>query len=186
MKHIVRKAYWDYEKEEHWLNEMSGKGLQLSNYSWCKYTFSEGEIGEYIYRIELLDHYASHPESQAYLRFLEESGVEHVASYQRWVYLRKKSSGEPFEVYTDIESRIKYYSRVNKFWTALGFAELAIGIANLVIAASHIATEIAGTATKLNIFFGAFCSAVGIAFLLLSRPLRRKIRRLKKEGKVHQ
>ena len=26
MKYIVRKAFWDYEKEEKWLNEMSAKG----------------------------------------------------------------------------------------------------------------------------------------------------------------
>ena len=29
MKHIVRKAYIDYEKEENWLNEMSAKGYEL-------------------------------------------------------------------------------------------------------------------------------------------------------------
>lgn len=33
MKHIVRKAYWNYEKEENWLNEMSAKGLALIDYS---------------------------------------------------------------------------------------------------------------------------------------------------------
>ena len=49
MKHIVRKAYVDYEKEE-----MSAKGAALTNYSWCKYTFEDTPKGEYIYRIELL------------------------------------------------------------------------------------------------------------------------------------
>lgn len=33
MKHIVRKAYWNYEKEEKRLNEMSAKGMALTDYS---------------------------------------------------------------------------------------------------------------------------------------------------------
>jgi len=27
------KAFWDYEKEEAWLNEMSAKGLALTSYT---------------------------------------------------------------------------------------------------------------------------------------------------------
>lgn len=41
MKYIVRKAYMDFEKEEKFLNEMSAKGLALSEFSWCKYVFDE-------------------------------------------------------------------------------------------------------------------------------------------------
>lgn len=52
MKHVVRKLFWDYEKEENWLNEMSAKGLVLSKYSWYSYEFLETPKNEYI-RIEL-------------------------------------------------------------------------------------------------------------------------------------
>ena len=31
MKHIVRKAYWDFEKEEQWLNEMSARGMAMTD-----------------------------------------------------------------------------------------------------------------------------------------------------------
>jgi len=89
MKTIIRKPYWNYEKEEKWLNEMSEKGLALTDYSWCRYVFSDSQPGEYIYRIELLEYRPSHPASQKYLRFMEESGVEHIASYMKWVYFKK-------------------------------------------------------------------------------------------------
>lgn len=183
MKHIIRKPYWDYEKEENWLNEMAQKGLNLVDYSWCKYTFEDGKNGEYIYRIELLDNMHHHPESQKYLEFLKDSGVEHVASYMRWVYLRKKASEGSFEVYTDIESKIKYFSKVRKFWLALGFAELSVGLGNLTIAASATA----GDATRFNWILGSLCAVIGICFLaFLARPLNGKIRKLKKESGVHQ
>lgn len=39
MKKVIYKAYYDYEKEEKWLKEMSAKGLALINYSWLRYTF---------------------------------------------------------------------------------------------------------------------------------------------------
>ena len=45
MKHIVYKPYWDYEKEERWLNDMAAKGLALSDYSWCRYAFEETPRG---------------------------------------------------------------------------------------------------------------------------------------------
>jgi len=37
--------------------------------------------------IELLENQATHAESGAYIRFLEDNGVECVASHMRWIYL---------------------------------------------------------------------------------------------------
>ena len=71
MKHIVRKPYWNYEKEENWLNEMAAQGLALTGYSWCRYEFEDSDKGKYIYRIELLDQSSSHPASRQYIAFLE-------------------------------------------------------------------------------------------------------------------
>jgi len=57
----VWKAFLDYEKEEKWLNEMVAKGFAMTAYSWCHYTFENCVPGEYIYRIELLEHSVNHP-----------------------------------------------------------------------------------------------------------------------------
>lgn len=186
MKHIIRKAYWNYEKEEKWINEMAAKGLNLDSYTWAKYTFSEGEPGEYIYRIELLENRATHPESQNYIRFMEENGVEHVSSFARWIYLRKRAEDGEFDIYTDIESKIRHYSRVNTMWVALGAAEICIGLANLSIATAIFSSGEASNIVGVNFIGGLLCTIIGVLFMLLSKKYSRKIKVLKQEAEIHQ
>ena len=187
MKHIVRKAYWDFEKEEKWLNDMSAKGMAFTDYSWCRYVFSEAPNNAYTYRIELLENVPTHPESMAYLRILEENGVEFVSSYMRWVYLRKKAADGPFDIYTDIDSKIKHYQRVNRFLSSMMFLEfgaaaanLSIGIVNLII------DEQLGNFSYGNLIIGAVVLALGFLFLALDVPIRRKIKKLRQEKAIHE
>ena len=133
MKTIVRKAYWNYEKEEKWLNEMSAKGFALTDYSWCRYVFSDCEPGEFVYRLELLENLPSHPESLKYIRFMEENDAEYVASYMRWVYFRKKVSARAFDIYSDIESKIKHYQRIIRLFSVIAFGNLVAGGSNVYI-----------------------------------------------------
>jgi Protein of unknown function (DUF2812) len=181
VKHIIRKAYVDYEKEENWLNEMAAKGLALINYSFCKYTFEDSEKGEYIYRIELLKELPSHPESVKYLRFLEETGIEYVASSMRWVYLRKKSSDGEFELYTDTDSKINHYENISKFWVILAIAEFLIGMSNISIGLRNIQQYDGFGFHYTNLIMGVIVILVGFFLLSLNRSLRKKIKVLKEE-----
>lgn len=187
MKHVVHKAFWDFEKEEQWLNEMSAKGMAFSDYSWCRYVFADAPDNQYIYRIELLENLPTHPESIAYLRFLEENGVECVATYMRWVYLRKHASEGSFDIYTDIDSKIRHYQRINIFWTTLmvlefvaAFVNLAVGIINLSIA------DRLGDFSYGNLVIGICVLALGLMFLALGAPVRRKIKKLKQEKTIRE
>lgn len=69
MKLVIRKAFFDFEKEEKFLNDMSANGLALTDYSWCKYVFEDAPKNEYIYRLELLETPFSHPKSQEYIQW---------------------------------------------------------------------------------------------------------------------
>lgn len=187
MKHIVHKAYWDYEKEEQWLNEMSARGMALTDYSWCRYVFTDTPNGQYHYRIELLQYLPTHPESVAYLRFLEENGVEVVTSYLRWVYLRKPASEGAFDLYTDLDSKIKHYQRINYFWTAMMIAEFAAAISNLGIGIANLfLNERLGNFSYGNLMIGGVTLALGILFLVLDLPIRRKIMKLRQEKAIHE
>ena len=127
----VRKLYWNFEKEERWLNEMAANGQALRHYSWGTYRFETSRPAEWTYRIELLPDVASKPASQEYLAFMADTGAQAVAIYQRWVYFRKPSVDGTFEVFSDLDSRIAHYKRVLLMFTSLFAALLPITIVNI-------------------------------------------------------
>lgn len=180
MKHVIRKPYWNFEKEEKWLNEMSAKGLALYDYSWCRYVFEDCEKGKYVYRIELLEHVASHPESQKQLEFFEEMGIEIVATYTRWVYLRKKADTGSFDLYSDIDSKIAHYKRVASLWIVLACLELGAGTLNISIGISRLPD------ISVNLFVGIPIFILGFVFLGVGVPVLRKLIRLKKQRRINE
>ena len=127
----VRKLYWNFEKEERWLNEMAAKGQALRHYSFVTYRFEPSRPAEWIYRIELLPDDSGKPASQEYLAFMADTGAQAVATYMRWVYFRKPSVDGPFEVFSDLDSRIAHYKRVLLMFTSLFAALLPITIVNI-------------------------------------------------------
>lgn len=174
MKHIIRKPYWNWEKEEKWLNKLSAQGLALVDYSWCRYVFEETPPGEYIYRIELLDYHPRNPAGHKYIRFVEETGAEFVASYMRWVYFRKKAADGPFTLHSDIPSQIAHSKRVRGLWIGVAILEFSIGLMNVLV----------GTIPMLqlmNVILGSLLLVLGGAFASWVIQITRKIRRLKRE-----
>ena len=136
MRQVIHKVFWAWEaeKEQAWLNEMSAKGLALVAVGLCRYEFEPCQPGEYQYCLELLKNSPSHPESRQYLQFVEETGAEHVGSYLRWVYLRKRTKDGPFELYSDNESRIRQLTLIIRLLAAIGIANLGAGIYNVILA----------------------------------------------------
>lgn len=187
MIHVVWKAFWDYEKEEIWLNEMSAKGMAMTAYSWRRYVFEEAQPNEYTYRIEMLEQKPTHPESVAYIKFLEESGVECVATYSNWIYLRKKASEGPFDIYTDIDSRIRHYKRIFTTWNTLMFVEFTAGVTNLLIGIVNLNIgQKLGNFTYVNLTFGVCLLSLGLLFYRLGLPLRKKIKKLEQEKTIRE
>ena len=185
MKYVVMKAFWDYEKEEKWLNDMSAKGMMLTDISWCRYVFTDGHNSEYTYRIELLEHAPTHPESISYIKFMEQSGIECVATYMRWAYFRRKSSDGEFDIYTDIDSKIKHFKRINLFWMTLMFLEFFAGILNIVVGIVNMNLDKnLGGFTGGNVILGSGLLILGLAFWKLGSPIRKKLKRLEQEKKI--
>ncbi len=179
MRHTVFKAFWtwNFEKEEEWINSMSAKGMQLVGVGFCKYIFEEGAVGEYTYRIELLNQMPMHPESVAYIHFLEDAGIEHIGTYVRWVYLRRKSSADAFDLFSDNDSRIKHLKRV-----------LTLLLCLLPLEIGALGTNI-GSATMgstLNMFMVCLLSVLLVLFSIGSFKLWMKIRKLKKERIIYE
>lgn len=133
MRRTIRKWFWvwDFDKEEQWLNEMAAKGLALVGAGFCRYDFEECTPGEYQVRLELLENQLAHAESQKYVQFIESTGAEQVGNYFRWVYFRKKAADGPFDLYSDLDSRIKHLKRIIALILPISLANLAIGFSNV-------------------------------------------------------
>lgn len=135
MRKVVRKLFWawDFDKEEKWLNEMAAKGLALCAVGFCRYEFEQTLPGEYAVRLQMLENKPTHPESEKYLEFIEETGAEHVGSYLSWVYFRKKTEDGAFELMSDYASRVKHLTNIIRLIAALGVFNLAAGCYNLIL-----------------------------------------------------
>ena len=125
----TRKIYkwwwvWDTDKEEDWLNEMAMNGWVLSDVSWIWYTFERCEPGEYIIRHEMRG------PDEDYVRLLNETGAEFVARVFQWIYFRRKAEEGPFELFSDIDSRIGELNRIGTMLLLIGIGNLLIGIGN--------------------------------------------------------
>ncbi len=135
MRKTIKKLFWawEFEKEEAWLNEMAAQGLCLVAVGWCRYEFEECQPGAYGIRLELLENRPNHPESEKYLEFLESTGAEHIGSWLRWVYLRKKKVDGSFELFSDNPTRIKHLTRVMQLILVVGLLNLFVGAYNLFL-----------------------------------------------------
>ena len=179
MRKTIRKWFWtwDYEKEEKWLNEMAAKGLALAGVGFAKYEFEESLPGEYAVHFELLQNCKDHPESEKYIRFIEETGGEQAGNYLRWVYFRKKTADGPFDLFSDNASRIAHLKRMMALMLPIGILNLCIGLTN---AGFFVWQEISGNLVGLiNIFLGALCCSG-------AWKVNSKIKKLKKEQQIFE
>ena len=117
MKQKFHKWFWvwEYEKEQKWLNDMAAKGFGLCHVGPCTYWFDDCEPHEYTYYLEFAEHHPSSAAGQEYLSFLSECGVDYIGNYMRWIYLRRKNTGEiaeRFELHTDLDSKIAHLRRI--------------------------------------------------------------------------
>lgn len=121
---------WDFEKEERWLNVMAQTGWLLDGVGFGVYHFVPCAPGEYAVRLEM------HPCDKEYIRFMQETGAEYVGRMFQWIYFRKKTQNGPFDIFSDLDSRIAHLDRIGKMLALLSIANLLLGITNSVNTAS--------------------------------------------------
>lgn len=176
MKKTVYKLYWawQFDKEEKWLNECSAKGLHLCDVGFLRYTFEEGLPGAYSHKLELLKNWPSHPESEAYIHFLEDTGVEMVGSIFRWVYFRKKTELGQFDLFSDLDSRINHLNRILMLFIPLMILEFSVIPMNLF------------SAYNANRFIGSLNLFLGILIAYGTFVILKKRSRLKKDRMIYE
>jgi len=121
----VRKLFfeWDFEKEEAWLNEMAAEGWALKKPGQFTFRFEKCELCEYTVRVAFCD-----DNKKDYIGFLEESGAEYLGTDMEFLYFRKKTDGEPFELFSDIDSRINHLNRLGNMIFSVGILNVGFGL----------------------------------------------------------
>ena len=115
---------WNFDKEERWLNQMAQSGWVLESVGFCTYHFVRCQPGEYTVRLEMRNH------DEAYLAFMQEMGAEYLGRMMKWIYFRKKTEDGPFDLFSDLDSRITHLIRISTPLKVIGAVNLAMGIGN--------------------------------------------------------
>jgi hypothetical protein len=118
------RLYYDKDREEEFLNEMSAKGYAMKSYFLGLYAFEECKLNEYTYRIDLINDMTLKERKELY-ELVRDSGGEHVQSWGFWAFFRKRGK---FELYSDKESQIRQYERIRIVFLALAFLEVISAI----------------------------------------------------------
>lgn len=95
----------DPERLERQLDRLSAEGWQLEGTGWLSFRYRRGAPNEYRYRVQYL--YESRDgQRDDYVRGLAELGVELVMDIGSFLILRRRNDGTPFELFSDLDSRI--------------------------------------------------------------------------------
>lgn len=125
----IRKWFWawDFDKEEEWLENMAQNGWVLDGVGFCSYHFIKAEPGEYSVRLQYLPF---SEENGEFVGLLEESGAERVGRMVQWVYYRQKAANGPFQLFSDLDSRIAHLDKISRLMLGVAVLNLVIGVIN--------------------------------------------------------
>ncbi|WP_176974146.1 DUF2812 domain-containing protein [Trichococcus collinsii] len=118
------RLYYDKDKEEAFLNDMSEKGYAMKRFFLGVYTFEKSQPGEYTYRVDLISDKTTEQRNELY-DLVQDSGGELVQTWGIWAFFRKKGN---FELYTDPESQIKQFGRIRTIFLRLAIVEFLLSI----------------------------------------------------------
>ena len=176
MKRVMHRLFWawDFDREEDWLNAWAARGLALVDVCGIRYVFEEGAPGEYEYRLELLEHTAGSSEGRCYLDFLRDLDIECVGTYGRWAYLRRPRDGAPFDLFSDIDSKIAHLRRIEVLVLAVLLVQVTTA-ASLLHRGGFLPEML-----PIAVLWAAIMILMACGFVRIAR----KLRRLKRERAV--
>lgn len=172
---IIRKWIWvwQFEEEDIWLNRMAADGWVLDAVGFCRYTFRRCAPGEYTVKLQLMENLAD----RSYIDFVESTGAEYIGRMAKWIYFRKPTAEGPFELFSDVDSRIRQLDKILAMLTGVGV--LALGATGL-----NLRFGLQGSLPNLQM--AVLClSGAGLLGYCIHR-IRQKRSRLTAERALHE
>lgn len=179
----IKKSFTDFGKEQEWLNQMSAEGEAFVSYHGGTYIFVKDEPGAWSYAIEILGQDRKGAES--YLSFLEDTGIETVATYAGRAYLRKRNDGAPLELHSDLESRLSQAKKAGAIWSVIPLTQVSIALFLTISAFTEAGTSDLAKGITLVIGIILIVAAI-IEYVHFGKPYRERIKQLKKELSIKE
>ena len=105
----------DPERIEEQANRMAKEGWILEKFGSLFSTYRRGKAGEYEYRVQVKE---AGMDRLVYIAELTEFDIEEVGGVGDLLVLRKKADGTPFELYSDLDSRIAQQKKAVRYLRA--------------------------------------------------------------------
>ena len=105
----------DPERIEEQANRMAKEGWLLEKFGSLFSTYRRGKAGEYEYRVQVKE---AGMDRLTYVAELAEFGIEEVGGVGDLLVLLKKADGAPFELYSDLDSRIAQQKKAVRYLRA--------------------------------------------------------------------
>lgn len=124
----------DPERIEEQANRMAKEGWILEKFGSLFSTYRRGKAGEYEYRVQVKE---AGIDRLTYIAELTEFGIEEVGGVGDLLVLRKKADGTPFDLYSDLDSRIAQQKKAVRYLRAglllsLGWMSITLMNANVI------------------------------------------------------
>ena len=122
----------DPERIERKANEMAKEGWLLEKFGSLFSTYRRGAPGEYEYRVQVKE---AGIDRLTYIAELTEFGIEEVGGVGDLLVLRKKADGTPFDLYSDLDSRIAQQKKAVRYLRAgllLSLGWMSITLMNIL------------------------------------------------------
>ena len=192
----------DPERLERQLDRLSAEGWQLEGTGWFSLHYRRGKPNEYCYRVQYL--YESRDgQKDDYVRGLAELGVEPVMDIGSFLILRRRNDGTPFELFSDLDSRItseKRYLRTRgllaAFWLVLAAGPLrraAVWYGCILEYAADLTAESGIDLPRLwaegiltDALLGLLWLIMGVGFLRQAYRSAKRLRRLRQARLIEE
>lgn len=109
--HLISYAY-DPERIEEQANRRAQDGWLLEHFGSFHSTYRRGAANEYEYRVQVME---AGMDRLVYAAELAEFGIEDVGGVGDLLILRKRADGTPFELYSDLDSRIAQQKKAVRY-----------------------------------------------------------------------
>lgn len=179
----IKKSFTDFDKEQEWLNQMSAEGKAFISYHGGTYIFVKDEPSAWSYAIEILGQ--DKKKSEEYLSFLEDAGIETVATYAGRAYLRKRNDGTPLELHSDLESRLDQAKKAGAIWSVIPLTQLILVLNLTGSAFSDGDTSALAKGITLGVAI-VLVIAAAVEYFHFGKPYRERIKQLKKELSIKE